>query len=258
MTELGILLAFLLIFAWTSYGSPEARWRRALGLRRKVRIVDAEEGVLVTIMGQVRMDQAPLLAPFSQVPCCYYAVKVEQILGEDTETPVNESRSCDIFVEDDTGQAFIELSKAQDITILSPPRTHRSYPDGGSDVDPDAAAFFDSRRVFHSGGSFTRLSESTIVNGDTIAVIGQGSWKVESRETDPQSPRGRCLVFRSPPTIFVTNDPALLKEARLVGQIVGARCPACGAEISLRIVDFKAKQARCAKCATVISFPVGE
>ncbi|MBL9006734.1 MAG: hypothetical protein JNJ46_20935 [Myxococcales bacterium] len=257
-------VSLISLFVVWYYFLPYPRIRRALARHLRVSIKDVQEGAIVTIVGRVKFGDKILQAPFSKDQCCYYHLSVDQYRGETGDIIINETRGIDFYVEDDTGQALVALSRESDIAVIAAARKAQHHSNASAEEeDPAVMAFFASRGIPASEAPNTRLIESTITNDEIVAVIGQGSWEDAPRKGEATGPNGRrCLVFHTTPTIFITTDRELLREAGLILEEDHSRwpflpmnCQFCGAAIPTRIIDFGALQARCPKCDLISQLP---
>lgn len=266
-----IWVSLISLFVVWYYSLPYPRIRRALMRHSRVPIKDVQNGEIVTIVGRVKFGNKTLQAPFSNNQCCYYHLSVEQYRGETGDMIINETRGIDFYVEDDTGQALVALSRDSDSAVVAAERKARHHSNASAEEeDPAVMALFASRGIPAAEVPNTHLSESTITNGEIVAVIGQGSWEDVSREGEGEGLNGRrCLVFHTTPTIFIATDRELLREARSILEEAGVtleanpsrwpflpmNCQFCGAAIPTRIIDFGALHARCPKCDLISRLP---
>lgn len=256
---MGASFAVLMIIGlvWVYLCSPQSRMQRALAQYRRVDIKDARNGELVVIIGQVRLGTKVLQAPVSKTACCYYHLQIDQPIDDSYERLVDETQIVDFYVDDGTGWALVALSPEPDTLIVVPEGDVRRQAGlSRQEADALAMAFFASRGLTAAMGAVTKLKESLITQGETVAVIGQGAWQEIPRAAEGMAqPQSRYLVFRAPPTILVTTDPTLLAGPRSKWRFLPIRCASCGTAIPTRIIDFSTWRARCPRCGLISQVP---
>src|SRR5262245_4296976 len=88
--------------------SAERRLRRLIRRTARSWTVDAEDGKLVRLIGNVEISGAPMQAPLSGRPCVYYVAS----LAEHQQVTILERKGIDFSIRDGAGTAAIDVEGA--------------------------------------------------------------------------------------------------------------------------------------------------
>jgi hypothetical protein len=104
----GLALAYFLMNAWRS---EARRTRRVLRRARVVRIADLVDGELACIVGVIELDDAPLEALVTRLPCVAFDTTV-QVLEGLTQSGQVTRRMVPFFVSDGSGRVRVDAAQA--------------------------------------------------------------------------------------------------------------------------------------------------
>jgi hypothetical protein len=205
-----IVVLVILIIIYGIFFSKEATIKRKLKNTAAKDISLFEEGEIAKIIGTIEIIGPPLIAPLSGRSCCYYSIVVEQESGKNNSRSsiIEEEKFSDFFIVSGNSYATV---KAQDIkSLLVKDATY------SSGFMENATSHLENYLREHSNKSTNFLGlnkkltyeEGILQNGETVAVVGKGSWK---EITDPFSPGKTIKVL----TIHGENgEPVYLTDNR--------------------------------------------
>ncbi len=173
----------------------------------RVPITQADIGEVVKLSGDLRYaKRTPLTAPLTGRPCAGYQVVVEELrstggsyLGWDTV--VEEGEIIDFWIEDDTGEAFVQVD---DPSVLLSLEKHFS---SGTveEITPDLKSFLAKHNIKHKGLLLEKdihYAEGLLEQGEEIAVIGVLA-------KDPETNRLIVRASEEQP-LLITNELKLI------------------------------------------------
>ena len=175
------LLAFLgvigavVFLGW--YFSADMRIKRALRQVPATPIGRVRPGERVRVTGTIVEEGLRLRAPFSDRPCAWYRVKVEEYRKSGKSghwrTLVEEEKHTDFLLGDPTGMAYVRMV-APRVAGLQDVRSRSGTFDDATHVE----AGFLSRHGMNSTGLFgfnrtLRYSEAVFELGEDVTVLGR-------------------------------------------------------------------------------------
>lgn len=215
-----ILLFFGLIAAamWFKYYNEESKIKRRLMQNKPSKIQDVQDGAIVKIVGQVKVEETPLEAPFSGQMCVYYVSTVQESSSRDDnawDEVLRESKSMDFWVEDETGRALVRASTLKIAVIKD-----NDFASGLFKDAPERLERFLARHGQKSTGWVLNRSlkykEGTFAIDESIAVLGKARWE---HDPDPQnagkgyrdSPKRLVLDVTPEGYVFASDSFSALK-----------------------------------------------
>lgn len=206
---IGSLLAASLALGWLAYGrlDPSSASRRAFRRAVHKKIADVKNGELVKIAGRIEAVDRALRSPLGAHRCAYYETVIGFVMEElrhpqhaDPSVLVRERYARELYVEDDTGKALIEVGTAR---IVVARESHRR---GELTHAPSARVRSYLERHGYDASAFqgrTLLCEERILEpGDEIWVFGAARW-----ERDPHPSRHGTAGYRDVPKRLVLGAP---------------------------------------------------
>lgn len=181
----------------------------------RVPIASAGEGQATCVVGHI-VGELPLVAPFTGRRCVYWAVELEEYVGNAFETWKNcgreDSARGTFTIADASGRALIDSAGAE--IVIDRDAGVRVRPIG--DHDPAARAWLKSRGLAEKALFLKRkyrFVESALTADDPVAVVGLGV-----HEPDPDAASVVRGYRDGPPTrlhlastaahrLFITDAP---------------------------------------------------
>jgi hypothetical protein len=158
-----------------AFFSPAARLRRALLRIPRRAIAEVRSGERVRIIGRVVPCEL-VEAPLSGRPCVCYEVVVNEIGKNGAGELLRKVHAARFFVEDESGRALIDPTRAGLSLILVEDHTTHSSLFGGA-PDPRQVAVFPGHAKRLENLLLLRQLEYTegiLAPGERVAVVGQG------------------------------------------------------------------------------------
>jgi hypothetical protein len=147
------------------------------------KVRSAHQGYVELIGRAVMMDGEPIVAPLSQLQCCWYQFSVQRRSGKNWNT-VNSGTSDSLFVlRDDTGDCVIDPEGAEVDTVhsrnwhgsseyTSIPHLHARFDQFGHSTDAASGLLGGALRGIHFGSGHYRFRERVILDNDPLYAIG--------------------------------------------------------------------------------------
>ena len=151
-------------------------------IKTPYKVVSAvEDDEIVKIIGRIRLQGDPLIAPLSKRPCAYYFVQVQQEKsgGESSSwtTIATEKNLADFIIQTPKGNA--KLSK---VNLKSYTKIDQKYSSGFlNDPTRHLREFLEEHSIESTGflgfNKNLRYREAILTEGELVAIAGQGIWK---------------------------------------------------------------------------------
>ena len=181
------------------------------------KVHSAHQGYVELIGRAVMMDGEPIVAPLSQLQCCWYQFSVQRRSGKTWNT-VNSGSSDSLFLlRDETGDCVIDPEGAKVDTVhsrswygsseyTSIPHLHARFDELGRSTDVASGLLGGAMRSIHFGSGHYRFQERVILDNDPLYAIG---W-FKSLDDSDRAENERVLtreILRE-----WKRNPALLKQ----------------------------------------------
>lgn len=209
------LLAFVVITVLVVYFSRDVRIKRAIRRAPRQDIATFPDGGVGKLVGTVEHGANVLTAPLSGRACVYYLVEVEEYRKHGKSgrwyTIIREVEASAFYLRDATGRALIHAAGAEVAVI----KDNHSRSGTFDDATPAEEAFLQRHNRQSKGWFFNkslRYKEGVLEQGETVAVFGGGTWRINPDPAAGGSYRemAKELVVRAGPSapLLISDDPS--------------------------------------------------
>lgn len=210
--------AVVLIVIYGYYFSDKQRIIRELKKSRRKPISQVREKEYAKVIGKAKHVNEPLIAPLSGRKCVYYEVLVERSNDDSWDTVIEDSKSQDFFIENNSELAIVKAAFVNnDSKRVHLVQDHEQK----SGFLNDATIKLDSYLARHNESSTgllglnktLRYKEGIIALNETIAIKGIAKWKPLNEPIEGYS-YSRILTFEgnSEQKLLITDAPKALEK----------------------------------------------
>ena len=210
---IGLSILIFVLYQW--FFSSLAIAKRQFKKDAVKPIFNFKEGEFGKIIGKVENISTPLTAPLSGKKCVYYEVIVIRNPGEDEIKLVEEKKSIDFFISNNSGKALVKINN----TAICEINKDINFSSGWiTDPNNSMKAFLEKHAIKQKG--FLNLNKSLdfiekrFDIGEQIGILGVGHWEIPTNTNNNQENNKKVLTFKSleQHPLFVSDNPKTLEN----------------------------------------------
>lgn len=177
-----------------------------------------QNGDIAKVVGKVEFLGEPLIAPLSLRRCSYYYVLVEKRVSHGKSSSwqdlIEEEVAGKFLIKDGAFYALVNCKNIKTYLVED-----REYSSGFLNNATPNLEYFLSKHGYSSENMFgfnktLQYKEGILEEGEYIAVVGRGEWKLAQDLQLPDS-YGKVLVISSfeDQPVYLSDDPVTVKQA---------------------------------------------
>jgi hypothetical protein len=212
--------AFILFIVFGYYYNDKQQILRELKKSRRKTISQVREREYAKVVGKAKHVSEPLIAPISGRPCVYYEVLVEKYRDDSWDSVIEDSKSQDFFIENNSELAIVKAALEEDAEDFRRVHLVKDH-ERGSGFMNNASHKLEAYLAQHNKSSTgflgfnktLRYKEGIIALNETVAVKGIAKWKALNEPVDGYS-YSRILTFEgsAEQKLLITDEPKAMKK----------------------------------------------